>query len=1593
MAPSRKRGGNRASSALQKWKIGDLVLAKVKGFPAWPATVSEPEKWGYSTNWKKVLVYFFGTKQIAFCNPADVETFTEEKKKSLLTKRQRKGADFIRAVDEIISSYEKSKKPNQDDEYNSVDEGTLSNAGSSESSKAKSWTGSPKQSPVSEGSKDKSWTRSPKQSPVSVHYSSIDTSGSCNPADIPATLMGIADLHDMETVPDEPIKDVTILDQHRETSLGTINSLRKRLRDAPLQSCVIRRPPSIRRSRSSSRVDPSKFQKPSVIQEESIIGNTLIRKSPDNSLCDDTHALVYSAAVVSNGSSEDNGSGIVAMESEAVSLNEGSTLESNCKIEYPGVIAECFENGTGLSGRLVLRDKGVLLKKKRKPNRKRVNHGTLTTARFDKEIDSDFPNSTNTCEKSNERFHRADGDEHLPLVKRARARMGKPPTGQCDDFVDTNGKSAEKSLVNHLETVPISFKGDDNFPVEGTSLGVKEFGVSSPPSKNCTQCTGDAPQLWKATKYHVRSSSIDVEAALPPSKRLHRALEAMSANNTCTEFPSAIEVLSNGFTASFDTSSPRNCINNNAGSPIQAQTIDSSDNNTVCNSTSGFSCSTPPTPEILTKTNSGVKLGGEGNFHCAEVSSPVLEEINKEVLQLRKDCSDDVLKGEAVCSQGEDSDGKHETAQRTPQRQVSISRTKDVDSFSPLNDNGVLPTVANGGPIASIIHENLNTLKSQSDENTEVKEMNEVAKEVKGKLIPMVRDISSYSTSMKVLIAAAQAKRHLSRSTSIADNVSDDKIVSDAVSSLSSIHGVESSLQVSSPYPTNFIDGRKFESLLNHGQTALGRWTGREEAKSALKAFEVMLGTLSRTKESIGRATRLAIDCAKYGIAGEVVELLLRSLESESSLHRRVDLFFLVDSIIQSSQGQKGDIGDIYPTAVQAVLSRLLYAAAPPGHAARENRKQCLKVLRLWLERKTLPESIVRKHMRELDSLNDASFTNAFSRREARMERALNDPLREMDGMLVDEYGSNTSFQLPGFLIPCLLEDNEEGCSTDEESFEAVTPEHDPGIPNESGETDAFAAEKQHHILEDVDGELEMEDVAPSSDCQFDQRLSLPLAPPLPVELPPPPPPIPSSPPPMDPPPLPSLPLPLSRTYPFTDPVDSHRATYRMQNYFPQSIAQRPSTENINSASLGTVPYRTQGYIDLQMQMPIPSSSYSSSSYESLPGPHPSGPSANNIQKFGGTPLPNKVYHIRPPLPTLSNQFSYVQADSQQRKQSWKDCSSSPRLQFVHEMRCGNFVGPQGKMSLPQHDIDERCRFSSNHSGRGHSDRPETSYNHSSFYGPPDEPSPVSNRGWPLPPRASNSWNFVPALQSPLENATGLTRGGLFKLKAYAFLLVLQLQTSGDQDEQSSQSYCGSIKFHAKTRSLDPNNKIQREKSVSDDKIMGASQSSVGTPLEESIHHFNVKDSIGNDVDLGIYKGKVLLIVNVASKCGFTDINYTQLTELYNKYKDKDFEILAFPCNQFLRQEPGSSHEAKEFACTRFKAEYPIFKKVRVNGADAAPVYKFLKASTPGFMGNGIKWNFTKFLLNREGKVLARYGPTTPPLSIEDSIKKALEEE
>lgn len=151
-----------------------------------------------------------------------------------------------------------------------------------------------------------------------------------------------------------------------------------------------------------------------------------------------------------------------------------------------------------------------------------------------------------------------------------------------------------------------------------------------------------------------------------------------------------------------------------------------------------------------------------------------------------------------------------------------------------------------------------------------------------------------------------------------------------------------------------------------------------------------------------------------------------------------------------------------------------------------------------------------------------------------------------------------------------------------------------------------------------------------------------------------------------------------------------------------------------------------------------------------------------------------------------------------------------------------------------------------------------------------------------------------------------------------------------------------------------------------------------------------VKQTDGSETDLSPYAGKVLLIVNVASKCGFTP-QYTGLEDLHRKYAERGFEVLGFPCNQFGGQEPGDAAEIASFCSLTYDVTFPVFGKIDVNGDDAAPLYRYLKKAAPGLFGTeGIKWNFTKFLIGRDGQVIERYAPQTKPEDIASDIEKLL---
>ena len=160
--------------------------------------------------------------------------------------------------------------------------------------------------------------------------------------------------------------------------------------------------------------------------------------------------------------------------------------------------------------------------------------------------------------------------------------------------------------------------------------------------------------------------------------------------------------------------------------------------------------------------------------------------------------------------------------------------------------------------------------------------------------------------------------------------------------------------------------------------------------------------------------------------------------------------------------------------------------------------------------------------------------------------------------------------------------------------------------------------------------------------------------------------------------------------------------------------------------------------------------------------------------------------------------------------------------------------------------------------------------------------------------------------------------------------------------------------------------------------------------MTKNIYQFSCEDSSGQNVDLSDFKGKTLLIVNTASQCGFTP-QYKGLEQLQTKYSSEEFSVLAFPCNQFGGQEPGSNEEIVEFCSLNYGSTFPIFSKIDVNGDNAHPLFKFLTTEKKGLLGTEkIKWNFTKFLINKDGEPVNRYGSSTTPEQIQTDIEKLI---
>ncbi|GMH20492.1 hypothetical protein Nepgr_022333 [Nepenthes gracilis] len=1328
MAPSRKKGGSKAAAEAtvrRQWKAGDLVLAKVKGFPAWPATVSEPEKWGYSPDWRKVLVYFFGTDQIAFCNPADVEAFTEEKKQSLLVKRHGKSSDFIRAVREIVDCYDKLKEQNQVHElgpHNPVESTAVGN------------------------SDLKNAAISPRTLKSSLNPSNTATENneSSSAVEDPAVSRKVVTCQETGA-PNDRADDFSVLDVTLPRTC-----IRKKSGRMQTQRFVTQTTLAIRRSRSSVKLNSCMIQNDMMPSNDSSngVGNEVTTASGDgfvssskqNMESPDEYIFVEQSPVCNSiGTLEDNCHETNLPESDNIHNNEGRAMDNNYKLGRSEVPIECCED-LELSKRLDLEIKTVILRKKRKPGRKRVAIDVVESVaipdqevNLDTLVDASYHNSHNGGNPT-ERFSKDDGDEHLPLAKRARVRMGKPLFAEekPDILIKSEVKSSVAISDNVIGQISTSLDCEDENLQGKNAINGKGSLPCDLLSDSCTQASEDRSQLLKPGRAQPISFSLDGEAALPPSKRLNRALEAMSVN-VAEECQACAET----------SSSLKTCTNEcQATSRISHAIMEQKAENLLEMQNESFNCddaSQDDSSGLSTSSNPSISEGATKSSDDANVSISSVRSLDS-----MKDHSGKVARtSESVL---EDDNEVHLGVSSNPaveDREASTDKSEDCtaialcsrgDKFGQTAEilNPVIDVVENCRPVKSLM--------PQIHDSNKVTDLFEAVKNFRA-------EIKMRAAPSSILLRATTTE-NISRLGSVADEKLLDKDVASSPSP-ADVDVSHTSLPMSVLAMSNntrieqYNNGCASDSVLRHekyasdldnkkcldsGVANRGKSLGNQaEVRAALASLEIRLATLTRTKESIAQATRIAIECGKIGVAAEAIDILAHNLERESSLYRRVDLFFLVDSIAQCARLLKGGAGDVYISAIQATLPRLLAAAAPSGYAARENRRQCRKVLKLWLERRILPESVIRQHVRDLDYLSCSSSTGAYSRRMSRTERSFDDPLLEMEGMLVDEYGSNSSIQLPGFCMPGMLKVQDDESDSDVEIFEAVTPEHETDNPEKCEATAVPTTEKHRHILEAVDGELEMEDVAPSSDVDirpdtnttgvnsahcsqpFGQEFPSYFAPPLPHDLPTPAPPLPMSPPPLLPPPPPPLIPPPSSVPHDVVGLQLHIGRHNMKDTMP---SQQPAS--------GITP---------QIQI---TDLTSSSSLGSYPVVHPPMQPGNNLQEADAT-LYGNAYHLRPPFPTSSNQFSYFQADQQQVDQQREASTSAP-----------SFCDRSQIAKLPQHELAESWKFyRPSFPGPPHSEKAKT-------YTPPHyglfcEATRTPNHGWGFPPLPMHHRNHTPS--------------------------------------------------------------------------------------------------------------------------------------------------------------------------------------------------------------------------------------------------------
>ncbi|KAI3995402.1 hypothetical protein MKX01_002281, partial [Papaver californicum] len=1060
MAPGRKRGANR-NKAKNQLSLGDLVLAKVKGFPAWPAKISRPEDWERGPDPRKYFVQFFGTAEIAFVAPADIQAFTNETKNKLSARCQSKTvkgkaiSDFARAVNEICKAFEDLQQKNPDEcegeEVPLVEDGEVDLNDQVEAVEHKEGV-------CREDLGDEVFVSEecPHGEGESVSKD-VKPIVSCNAKQVSPIIS------DNENNASD---DVTHLQKHEAQSISKTDNA------SPIED------ESGCRGEDGKATGDSQLNKVDSTSGKSEAGSDSASDGdPSTSLANDSSPTLAVAIgtkrssggqkAVTNGDRtkkvvavpKKKGQGMVEVQNKkhsAVSPSENNNLNGDVDVAESG---EHLKDGgkrktapcssvKGKSPDSVKPDPDIsssrkkdksLIKAKKHDMPARKSSGSRDVdneniSNFKKECKDGLLSSgdrrANNAEPR-DRKHRLDTAEDLHPAKRPkraevnttaaakisiveRRKKDSPGVGgnkgitqRMDGKKPSSGKKAEERSKSRTE---MRYAGSTLPNVEDVLPLSKRRRRAVDVESDCAAQAGSVKKEVSRTN-NVRSPTVQVHSRRRALLRLDDEEdedEKVYKIKTPTHVESSKQVAGDVKVESSDLAR-QTYLSEGGILPIKPS------NETSSPSPSETEEKKLKKAKALHVARSPGKLGTQKSVVKEETSLPTTPKTSLGSVAEAKQPELKPVKPQ-VRPCGSSQAGSNKGSGQAPDSLKRSSNQVASHKHRPTSSSET-----------SRITSNVRVSVESTTDTDAFLERLEVAREDKTAITLLDSKFEDSVTSMKNLIAAAQAKRKQAHLQSFShDNLLPSFISSGSLlqgrspgpglavgSSIivqTDANGYYSQTAIGSPHSRQFTSQHQLapedmeEGGVSSGnQAPVEPLSGDTEAAVARDAFEGMIETLSRTKESIGRATRHAIDCAKLGIASEIVEILIRKLENEPSFHRRVDLFFLVDSITQISHSQKGIAGSSYIPSVQAALPRLLGAAVPAG--AKDNRRQCVKVLRLWLERKILPESVLRRYMEDFGFPNDDMITGISHRRPSRTERAIDDPIREMEGMLVDEYG------------------------------------------------------------------------------------------------------------------------------------------------------------------------------------------------------------------------------------------------------------------------------------------------------------------------------------------------------------------------------------------------------------------------------------------------------------------------------------------------------------------------------------------------------------------------------------------------------------